>query len=75
MDRAEEQAQQWRGLLKEEGGTVLCAALSEWEWPSRPGLDEAVAELVGWSANGWLACGRAGPPPDRAADEDRREQQ
>jgi hypothetical protein len=46
--RAEEQARQWRGLLKEEGGAVLAAVLSEWDWPRRPGLSEAVAELVGY---------------------------
>jgi hypothetical protein len=45
---AEEQARQWRGLLKDEGGAVLAAVLSEWGWPRRPGLGEAVAELVGY---------------------------
>jgi len=45
---AEEQARQWRGLLKQEGGAVLAAVLSEWDWPSRPGLAEAVGELVGY---------------------------
>jgi len=46
--RAEEQARQWRGLLKDEGGAVLAAVLDESEWPRRPGLDEAVGELVGY---------------------------
>src|SRR5262249_56190210 len=41
-DQAEEQARQWRGLLKDEGGAVLAAVLSEWQWPRRPGLIEAV---------------------------------
>jgi hypothetical protein len=46
--RAEERARQWRGLLKDEGGAVLAAVLSEWEWPRRPGLSEAVDELIGY---------------------------
>ena len=46
--RAEEQARQWRGLLKSEGGAVLAAVLSEWDWPGRTGLKEATAELVGY---------------------------
>jgi hypothetical protein len=44
----EEQARQWRGLLKSEGGAVLAAVLSEWDWPRRDGLKEAVAELIGY---------------------------
>ena len=46
--RAEEQARRWRGLLKDEGGAVLAAVLSEWDWPRRAGLAEAVAELIGY---------------------------
>jgi hypothetical protein len=46
--RAEEQARQWRGLLKDEGGAVLAAVLSEWDWPRRAGLSEAVADLIGY---------------------------
>jgi hypothetical protein len=46
--KAEEQARWWRGLLKDEGGAVLAAVLSEWDWPKRPGLGEAVGELVGY---------------------------
>jgi hypothetical protein len=46
--RAEEQARQWRGLLKDEGGAALAAVLGEWEWPRRPGLGEAVGELIGY---------------------------
>jgi hypothetical protein len=45
---AEDQARWWRQLLKEEGGAVLAAVLSEWDWPRRPGLSEAVADLVGY---------------------------
>jgi hypothetical protein len=45
---AQEQARQWRGLLKDEGGAVLAAVLSEWEWPRRAGLSEAVTELIGY---------------------------
>jgi hypothetical protein len=45
---AEEQARQWRGLLKDEGGALLAAVLSEWDWPRRPGLGEAVAELINY---------------------------
>jgi len=48
-ERAEEQARDWRCLLKEEGGAVLAAVLREWEWPAgRAGLAEAVAEVVGY---------------------------
>jgi hypothetical protein len=48
-EQAEEQARQWRGLMKEEGGALLAAVLREWEWPPRrPGLAEAVAEIVGY---------------------------
>jgi hypothetical protein len=46
--RAEEQARRWRELLKDEGGAVLAAALCEWEWPRRPGLSEAVDDLIGY---------------------------
>jgi hypothetical protein len=46
--QAEEQAWQWRQLLKDEGGAVLGAVLREWEWPRRPGLSEAVDGLVGY---------------------------
>jgi hypothetical protein len=46
--RAEEQARQWCGLLKEEGGAVLAAVLSEWDWPRRPGPGEAAGELIGY---------------------------
>jgi hypothetical protein len=45
---AEEQARQWRGLLKDEGGALLAAVLSEWDWPRRAGLSEAAAELIGY---------------------------
>ena len=47
-DQAEEQARQWRQLLKEEGGAVLAAVLREWDWPRRSGLGEAVDEVVGY---------------------------
>jgi hypothetical protein len=43
---AEEQARQWRGLLKDEGGALLAAVLREHPWPRRAGLAEAVAEVV-----------------------------
>jgi hypothetical protein len=46
--KAEEQARQWRVLLKDEGGAVLGAVLSQWDWPKRAGLSEAVDELVGY---------------------------
>jgi len=45
---AQEQARQWRGLLKAEGGAVLAAVLSEWDWPRRAGLGDAVTELIGY---------------------------
>jgi hypothetical protein len=47
-EKAEAQAQEWRQLLKEEGGAVLAAVLREWDWPRRPGLREAVDELIGY---------------------------
>jgi hypothetical protein len=47
-DQAEDQARQWRSLLKDEGGAVLAAVLSAWEWPHRPGLREAVDDLIGY---------------------------
>jgi hypothetical protein len=46
--RAEDQARWWRQLLKGEGGAVLGAVLREWDWPRRPGLREAVDELIGY---------------------------
>jgi hypothetical protein len=46
--RAEEQARQWCGVLKEEGGALLAAVLREWDWPRRPGLSEATEELIGY---------------------------
>jgi hypothetical protein len=45
---AEEQARRWRELLLDEGGAVLGSVLNEWDWPKRPGLNEAVGELVGY---------------------------
>ena len=47
--RAEEQARDWRCLLKEEGGALLAAVLRAWDWPAgRSGLAEAVAGVVGY---------------------------
>jgi hypothetical protein len=46
--QAEEQAGQWRGLLKDEGGAVLSAVLDEWEWPRRAGVKDAADELIGY---------------------------
>jgi hypothetical protein len=47
--RAEEQARQWCGLLKEEGGALLAAVLREWDGPARrPGLAEAVDDVAGY---------------------------
>jgi hypothetical protein len=48
QDQAEDQARQWRQLLKEEGGAVLAAVLREWDWPRRAGLSETVDELIGY---------------------------
>jgi hypothetical protein len=50
-DRAEDQAREWRQLLKDEGGAVLAAVLSEWEWPRRAGLHGAAEELIGYLEN------------------------
>ena len=44
----QEQAQQWRGLLKSEGGALLAAVLSEWDWPHRDGLKEAVSDFIAY---------------------------
>ena len=46
--QAEEQAGQWRRLLKDEGGAVLSAVLDEWEWPRRAGVKEAADEVIGY---------------------------
>jgi hypothetical protein len=46
--QAEVQAQQWRQLMKDEGGAVLAAVLSEWDWPRRAGLSEAATELIAY---------------------------
>jgi len=46
--QAEDQARRRRQLLKDEGGALLAAVLSEWEWPRRPGLREAVDDLIGY---------------------------
>jgi hypothetical protein len=45
---AAEQARQWRGLLKDEGGALLAAVLRAHPWPRRAGLAEAVAEVVAY---------------------------
>ena len=50
-EAAEEQAREWRHLLKGEGGAVLAAVLSEWEWPRRRGLREAAEEIIGYLEN------------------------
>jgi hypothetical protein len=48
-EQAQEQARQWCRLLKEEGGALLAAVLRQEVWPARrPGLGEAVAEVVGY---------------------------
>jgi hypothetical protein len=47
-DQAAALARQWRGLLLEGGGAVGAAVLSEWDWPHRPGLREAAAEVIGY---------------------------
>ena len=46
--QAEDQARRWRQLLKDEGGAVLAAVLSEWEWPRRRGLRETADDLIGY---------------------------
>jgi hypothetical protein len=47
--RAEEQARQWCGLMKAEGGALLAAVLRAWDWPPRrPGLAEAVDAVAGY---------------------------
>jgi hypothetical protein len=46
--RAEDQARRWCQLLKQEGGALLAAVLSEEEWPRRAGLQEAAGEVIGY---------------------------
>jgi Uncharacterised protein family (UPF0236) len=46
--RAEEQARAWCGVLKDEGGALLAAVLRAEDWPRRPGLAAAVADLAGY---------------------------
>jgi len=46
--RAEDQARRWCQLLKQEGGALLAAVLSEEEWPRRAGLRDAAKEVVGY---------------------------
>jgi hypothetical protein len=46
--QAEDQAGQWRRLLKDEGGAVLSAVFEAWEWPRRAGVKEAADELIGY---------------------------
>jgi hypothetical protein len=45
---AQEQARQWRGLLKDEGGALLAAVLREYPWPRRAGQAEAVADVIAY---------------------------
>jgi hypothetical protein len=47
-DQAEDQARRWRQLLKDEGGAVLAAVLSQWDWPRKPGLRAAADDLIGY---------------------------
>ena len=46
--RAEDQARQWRCLLKEAGGAGLAAVRSEWDGPRRPGVSEAARAVIGY---------------------------
>ena len=46
--QAEDQARRWCQLLKQEGGALLAAVLSEEQWPRCAGLAEAVNEIVGY---------------------------
>lgn len=48
-ERSQEQARQWCGLLKEEGGALLAAVLRAWDWPpGRVALDAGVDEVAGY---------------------------
>jgi hypothetical protein len=47
-DQAQEQARRWCHLLKDEGGAVLAAVLSEGDWPGQPGLREAADDLIAY---------------------------
>jgi len=50
--KAQEQAQQWSRILKEEGGTTMIALLEEFEWPARvPGLAETRDEVLTYFRN------------------------
>lgn len=50
---AARQAQQWCGLLKQEGGATTLAALQEWDWPRRmsAGLAEKWAQVRSYFGN------------------------
>jgi hypothetical protein len=47
-DQAADLARQWRELLRDEGGAVGAAVLSEWDWPRRPSVSEAATEVIGY---------------------------
>lgn len=51
QEQAQEQARQWCGLLKEEGGALVAAVLREWDWPRHAGLAEAVAKVIDYLEN------------------------
>ena len=49
---AQVQTQEWKRLLKEEGGWALLAVWDEWEWPTRPvGFREVLDEVLGYFRN------------------------
>ena len=51
-ERAQVQRQEWKRLLKEEGGWALLAVWDAWEWPTRrSGLREVLDEVLGYFRN------------------------
>ena len=50
--RAQAQAQQWRSLLKAEGGHALISVLDQWDWPTGvPGLKKMREEVLQYFRN------------------------
>ena len=50
--KAHAQAQQWRSLLKAEGGHVLISTLEQWDWPTGvPGLKALREEVLQYFGN------------------------
>lgn len=49
--KAEEQKDEWKRILKEEGGTTMISVLEHWAWPERPGLKSIRDEVMTYFRN------------------------